>query len=48
MLSNKLLNYIIKINVPLIIYKNLIRIIERDCDKDKNRIRINEKDKEIE
>jgi len=41
MLSSKLLNYIIKINVPLIIYRNLIKIIEKDSDKYSNKIRIN-------
>jgi len=32
----------------LIIYKNLIRALEKDCERGKSKIRINEKDKEVE
>lgn len=47
MLNNRILDYLIKINIPLIIYRNLIRIMERDFDKERNLIRVNEKDKEF-
>jgi hypothetical protein len=47
MLSNRILDYLIKINIPLIIYRNLIGIMERDFDKERNLIRVNEKDKEF-